>query len=288
VTERQHPDRGDRQPPEIEIDLAAAHPARIYNYLAGGDANFEVDRDAVDQAATVLPGGLDTVRRAVASMAAFQARVVRYVVAETGVRQFLKLGTAVPEGDDVHEIAQAVALGTRVLYVGDDPVVLAHAHSLRRSSPEGLTGYVHGSLHEIEAVVRQAADTLDLAQPVAVLLPGALSFIRDEDDPHGITARLMDALAPGSHLALTHTGHDLRSERMQEAADKFTARLADSYVVRSRDEIARFFDGLELVEPGLVQIDEWRPDTAAGTPDADAATPATPVIPLYGALARKG
>jgi len=279
VTDRQRPDRGERQPPEIEIDLDAAQPARIYNYLAGGDANFAVDREAVDQAATILTGGLDTVRRAVASIAAFQARVVRHLVVEAGVRQFLKLATAVPEGDDVHEIAQAAAPDTRVVYVGDDPTVLAHAHALRRSMPGGVTGYVHGKLVEVDAIVEQAAEILDTDRPVALLLPGALNFVTDEDDAHGIVARAMGALVPGSYLAITHSSHDLRSGRMDEAAEKFANLLAGSYVVRSRDDIARFFTGLELVDPGLVQVDEWRPPAAA-TADG-------PVVPIYGAVARK-
>jgi hypothetical protein len=290
VTERQRPDGSQRQPPEIDIDLVAAHPARIYNYLAGGDANFAVDREAVDQAAAILPGGLETVRRAVASMAAFQARVVRYLVVDAGIRQFLKLGTAVPQGDDVHEIAQAAAAGTRVLYVGDDPTVLAHAHSMRQSRPEGVTGYVHGSLLEVDAIMAQAAETLDLDQPVALLLPGALNFLTAEHDPYGIIRRAVDAVASGSYLALTHSSDDLRSERMQEAADKFAKLLADTYVIRTRDEIARFFDGLDLVDPGLVPIDHWHPPPPPNPPPPAPApdpTPDHPLIPIYAALARK-
>jgi hypothetical protein len=291
VTDRQRPNRGERQPPEIDIDLVAAQPARIYNYLAGGDANFAVDREAVDQAATILDGGLDTVRRAVASIAAFQARAVRYLVADAGVRQFLKLATAVPEGDDVHEVAQATAPDTRVVYVGDDPTVLAHAHALRRAMPGGVTGYVHGSLDDVEAIVEQAAETLDLDRPIGLLLPGALNFVTDEAGAYGIVTRFMDALAVGSHLAITHSTPDLRSGRMGEAAEKFAKLLAGSYVVRSRDDIARFFDGLELVDPGLVQIDEWRPapdpDPAAAADAAAADAADEPVVPIYVALGRK-
>jgi hypothetical protein len=284
VTDHDSPTDRERHSPEITIDLDAAHPARIYNYLAGGRANFAVDRDAVDQAATILPGGLDTVRRAIASMAGFQARVVRYLLDEAGIRQFLKMGTVVPTGQDVHEIAQSVAHDTRVLYVGDDATVLAHAHSMRQSSPNGVTGYIHGSLLDLEEILREAPATLDLDRPLAILLPGALSFIPDEQDPHGLVARLIDAVAPGSYLALTHTSQDLRSERMQEAADEFTKLLSEAYVVRSRDDIASFLDGLDLVDPGLVPIVDWRPSQENQAPDTDADLP---LVPIYGALARK-
>ena len=281
MTDQERPIGGDRQPPVIGIDITAAHPARVHNFLAGGDANFAVDREAVEKTVGMLPGELETARRAVQTMAGFSARVVRHLVTDVGVTQFLKLGTAVPAGEDVHEIAQSAAPGTRIVYVGDDPTVLAHAHDLRRSCPEGTTAYVHGSLLDIGPIIEQAATTLDLDRPVAVLSPATMNFVADEDDPHGIVARIVAALAPGSYLALAHSSPDVGSERMREAAERFASLLGDPYVVRSREEIARFFAGLDLVEPGLVPIEQWRPAPGA-EPD-----PTRRPVPLYGALARK-
>ena len=179
------------------------------------------------------------------------------------------------------------------MYVGDDPTVLAHAHSMRRSEPEGITAYVHGSLFEVEAIVQEASTTLDLGRPVALVLPASLNFVPDEDDPYGIVARFIDRVAPGSYMALAHTSDDIRSERMREAAEKFSKLLGEAYVVRTRDQIARFFDALELVEPGLVQIDEWyAPSTTPPTesPPPESATDPDPQrrpVPIYGGLARK-
>jgi hypothetical protein len=281
VTDQERPISGDRQPPEIEIDITTAHPARVHNFLAGGEANFAVDREVVEKAVDMLPGELETARRAVGAMAGFIARVVHLLVVEAGVTQFLKLGTAVPAGEDVHEIAQSAAPGTRVVYVGRDPTVLAYAHSMRQSRPEGTTAYVHGSYLDVDPIVEQASATLDLDQPVALLSPASMNFVAEEDDPYGIVARFVAALAPGSHLALAHSSPDVGSERMREAAEKFARLLGDPYVVRTREQIARFFAGLDLVEPGLVPIEQWRPP-----PDAEL-DPTRRPVPLYGALARK-
>jgi hypothetical protein len=281
VTDRQRPDSAEGQPPEIDIDTTVANPARVHNFLAGGDGHFAVDREAVNQAATILPGGLETAQRAVRSIVGFQSRVIRYVAAEAGIRQFMKLGTAVPVVEDVHEVAHAAAPDSRVVYVGNDPLALAHAHSLRRVTPEGSAAYIHASLTDTEAVVRQASETLDFARPVALLLPATLNFVPDDRDPYGIVARLVDAVPSGSYLALTHTSHEIRSERMLEAAERFSKLLGPQYVVRPRDQIVRFFAGLDLIEPGLVQIDRWRPDPAE---DADEnSRPA----PIYGGVGRK-
>ncbi len=289
MTGPQRPRGNEGHPPEIEIDTRVAHPARVHNYLAGGDGNFAVDREAVDQAAAVLPGGMETARRALAAMVAFHTRVIRYLVTDAGVRQFLKVGTAVPAGEDVHEIALSIAPDVRVVYVGDDPMVLAHAHSMRRARPKGSTAYVHGSLRDAEAIMREAAATLDLDRPVALLLPATLNFVPDEDDPGGIVARLVAAMAPGSYVVLTHSSHDNRTGRMEEAAERFSKLLGEPYVVRTRDEIARFFDGLELVEPGLVQVDEWPPGpgTSGAGPDGADADAALVPAPIFGGVGRK-
>jgi S-adenosyl methyltransferase len=281
VTDRQRPANSGDQPPEIEIDTSVANPARVHNFLAGGDGHFAVDREAVNQAATILPGGLETAQRAVRSIVGFQARVIRYLAIEVGIRQFMKLGTAVPVVEDVHDVAHSAAPDARVVYVGTDPLALAHAHSLRRVRPEGSTAYVHASLTDTEAVVRQASATLDFDRPVALLLPATLNFVPDHRDPYGLVARLVDAVPSGSYLALTHTSHEIRSERMLEAAERFSKLLGPQYVVRPRDEIARFFDGLDLIEPGLVQLDRWRPES-----EEDADEGRRPA-PIYGGVARK-
>ncbi|HEY8526296.1 MAG TPA: SAM-dependent methyltransferase [Acidimicrobiales bacterium] len=283
MTDRTRQSASDGDPRHIDIDTTVAHPARIHNYLAGGDAHFAADREAVDQAASVVPGGVATVRRAVQAITSFQRRVIHHLVGERGIRQLIKAGTAVPAGEDVHEVALPLAPDVRVVYVGHDPMVLANAHALRRSAPEGAVAYVHGSLQDLDRVLREAGETLDLARPVGVLLPATLNFIPDARDPYGIVARLVAALASGSYVALTHASHDIRSERMQEAAERFSKLLAEPYVVRTRDEIARFFAGLDLVEPGLVPIDEWRPGTGGEPePDVEGRPP-----PLYGAVGRK-
>jgi hypothetical protein len=287
VTEQRHPIGGERRTPpapEIDIDIAKAHPARVHNYLAGGNVHFAADRAAVDEAVAVLPGGLDTARRAVRAMADFLGRAVQHLVAETDVRQFLKLGAAVPAGEDVHEIAQAAAPDTRVVYVGHDPTVLAHSHALRKPRPEGVTEYVHGHVRQVEQIMDEAGATLDLDRPVALLLPATLNFVPDQDEAEDIVARFLDGIATGSFLVLAHTSHSVGSIRMSEAAERFGKVIADPYTVRGEEEIARFFVGLELVDPGLVPIEEWRPPPA---PEPDADAEGRRPVPIYGAVARK-
>jgi hypothetical protein len=209
------------------------------------------------------------------------------VAGEVGVTQFLKLGTAVAQGEDIHEIALDAAPATtvpRVVYVGSDPVVLAHAHRLRRGSPEGTVAYVHGTLRDPDSIVRQASETLDLSLPLAILLPATLNFVPDESDPYGIVARLVAAIAPGSYLAIAHATHDPARERRAEAAERFSKMLGEPYVLRSAAEIGRFFDGLDLVGPGVGGLDRWYPPgSAASAPPVEPGRP----VPLCGAVGRK-
>jgi S-adenosyl methyltransferase len=273
-------------PPEVDIDTSVARPARVHSYLAGGDGHFAADREAAERVAEVLPEGMETARRSVDAMGAFLGRVVRYLAGEVGVTQFLKLGTAVAQGEDIHEIAQDAApagVVPRVVYVGSDPVVLAHAHALRRGSPEGTVAYVHGALGDPE-IIRQSSATLDLDRPVAMLLPATLNFVPDEHDAYGIVARLVAAVASGSYLAIAHATHDPTRERRTEAAERFSKMLGEPYVLRSAAEIARFFDGLDLVGPGVGGIDRWYPPgQAASTPPVEPGFP----VPICGALGRK-
>lgn len=274
----------DPESDPFAIDPGIAHAARIQNYLAGGDGNFAADRDAADEMSAVLPAGIDTARAAVRSLGSFMSRTMRHLAAEAGIRQFVNIGAAVPTATKAHEIAQQASPGTRFVYVGNDPLVLAHAHSLRASTDAGTTAYVHGALSDPEAVLEQVAATLDLTRPVALILLGSLSLVHDNDDPHAIVARLLDAVPSGSHLAIAHASYDIEANHQAEAAERLGKALHEPFVLRSQAEIARFFDTLELLEPGLVPIDDWRPSEAHPRPPAP---PAGRPTPIYVAIGRK-
>lgn len=246
-------------PDPVKIAPGVAAPARVLNYLAGGDDNFSADRAAADDMGAALPGGLDTARIAVRALAAFAGRVVRRLAGDHGITQFLNIGAGIPMARTAHEVAQEVAVESRFVYVGDDPVVLAHAHELRASGAGAATAYVEGNIRDPEAILRQAAGTLDLTRPIAVMLLTTLNFVPDDEHPGRAVDTLVDAIASGSHVALAHPSSDLGAEGMKEAAERLNDAIALPYVVRSRVDIARFLDRLELLEPGLVQIDEWHP-----------------------------
>jgi hypothetical protein len=179
-----------------EIDTSVAHVARVYDYLLGGTDNFKVDRDAAERAYAAWPGGLDGVRADARAHRALLGRMVRYLAGEAGIRQFLDIGTGIPKENNVHEVAQRTAPESRIVYVDRDPIVLAHAHKLLRSTPEGATAYIYGDLHEPEGILREATETLDFSQPVAVMLFGILHFFDEQDDPSGIvTQRTHDQVA---------------------------------------------------------------------------------------------
>lgn len=247
---------GDEWPGQI--DTTVAHAARVYDFYLGGVTNFEVDRIAAEHAAAVHPGGVDTVRASVRSNRAFLVRAVDYLVGEAGIRQFLDIGSGIPNGTNVHAAAQGTAPGSRIVYVDNDPVVLAHAHELK-STPEGTVDYIRGDLRDPESILDRASDTLDLGQPVAVMLVGILHFFPPADDPYGIVGRLLDAVPSGSYLVLCHVASDIHAEEMAEVARRFNKTTNETWFLRSNAEVARFFDGLQLVEPGVVQVDRWRP-----------------------------
>jgi hypothetical protein len=265
--------RDDDDDEPFTIDTSVATPARVLDYLAGGDSNFESDRRLADSLGDTLPGGVDTARAAVRALSSFVTRAVRHLALEEGIGQFLNIGSAIPTARKIHEVAQQAAPSSRFVYVGDDPVVLAHAHSLRDSAPGGASAYVHGDVRDPEEIVRQAAETLDLTRPVAVMLVTTLNFVPDADDPAGIVGRLLRDLPPGSCLTIAHASHDFGAEGMIETAERLDEALSQTYVLRSRAEITRFFDGLDLVEPGLVQIDRWRPDSDRPVVPAGRPTP---------------
>lgn len=259
--------------PAAVIGTSTPNPARIYDYLLGGKDNFPADREAAEEVLALAP----EVRAVARENRAFLRRAVRYLAGEAGIRQFLDVGTGIPAQGNVHQVAQQVAPDARVVYVDNDPIVLLHARALLAGNH---TTIIQADLREPAAILDhpELREVIDFDQPVAVLLLAILHFITDEEDPAGIVTRLRDAMAPGSYLALSHGTADFRPEATLKAAqvyDRATAPL----VLRSHAQIGRFFDGLELVPPGLVQVTAWRPD--GELPDGWATSPA------YGGIARK-
>jgi hypothetical protein len=242
------------------FDTSVASQARMYDYLLGGKDNYAADREAVEQALKIWPEMPFTAR----ANRAFLGRAVRYCAREAGVRQFLDIGTGIPTAGNTHQVAQAIAPGSRVVYVDYDPVVLAHARALLTSNAEGATDYIDADLRDTGVIVSRAGQLLDFTQPVAVTLIAILNALPDSDDPHGIVATIMDAVPSGSYLALTHLASDLLTQEAQDGLEDVSGeRMRMRFTCRDREQVARFFDGTELVEPGLVQVEEWRPDAAA-------------------------
>ena len=241
------------------VDTSTAHQARIYDYWLGGKDNFAVDREAADQALAAYPG----LRRGVRAQRAFLARAVEYLAGPAGIRQFLDIGTGIPTANNTHEVAQSVAPEARVVYLDNDPMVLAHARALLTSAPAGATSYLDADLRDTEAILSAAADLLDFRRPVALLLIGILQLIPDQDNPRAIVARLVEAIPPGSWLAIFHPASDILADQIGEAARRVSARSASRTTLRSHAEVARFFDGLHLMDPGLVQVHRWQPGSAA-------------------------
>ena len=238
------------------IDITVPHSARIWNYWLGGKDHYQVDRTAGDQFSGIYPGIVDI---ALADRA-FLGRVVRYLAGEAGVRQFLDVGTGLPTADNTHEVAQRVAPAAKVVYVDNDPMVLAHARALLTSSAEGSCAYIDADIRDPEKVTNAAAEVLDLTEPVAVVLMAVLQFVPDEDDPHGLVRRLMEAVPRGSYLVISHPAADLQAAAMAGMATRLNQLMAQRVKPRSKDEVTAFFDGLELVDPGVVRVPEWRPD----------------------------
>jgi trans-aconitate methyltransferase len=250
-------DGGAGQSKRPPFDTSVANQARIYDYLLGGKDNYEADRAAVDAVLKIAPELGFTARE----NRAFLGRAVRYLAADAGIRQFLDIGTGIPTAGNTHQVAQAVAPEARVVYVDYDPVVLAHARALLKSNEAGATQYIDADLRDTGTILYEAGQLLDFTQPVAVTLLMILHVIPDSDDPHALVARLMDALPPGSYLALSHLGAELLDQQKSEGFQNVVRRQAQQqYIGRRREEIERFFDGTDLVAPGVVRVEEWRPD----------------------------
>jgi hypothetical protein len=256
------------------FDTSIAHPARVYNYLLGGKDNYEADRETGKQAIAAAPNILAGVR----ANRAFLRRAVQYLAGEAGIRQFLDIGTGLPVADNTHEVAQSIAPESRIVYVDNDPIVLAHARALLTSTPEGATAYVAADARDSETILRGAAEVLDFSQPIAVMFLLVLQYIPDSDDPGRVVSALVDALPSGSYLTISDTTRDIDADRVSGAASRLNAGMGPTQLtLRTRPQIASFFTGLDLVEPGLVPLPEWRADQVAH---------AEP-IPAYGCVGRK-
>jgi hypothetical protein len=257
------------------FDPTVAHPARVYDYWLGGKDNFEADRIAGEATIAAYPA----IRASARANRAFLARSVRYLVAEEGTRQFLDIGTGLPTASNTHQVAQSVAPESRIVYVDNDPLVLSHARALLTSSPQGVTAYLDADLRDTDEILEQAADTLDFTKPVAVMLLAILHYIPDLDEAQRIVARLVSAVPSGSYLTISHAASDIDAEQMAELQRRLNEHLGEeSHVGRPRHVVAQFFDGLDLVEPGVVKVTQWRPDSSF-----QAQGPTT----LWGGVARK-
>jgi S-adenosyl methyltransferase len=256
------------------FDTAVAHIARVYDYWLGGKDNFAADRAAGDQAIKAFPN----IPLSARANRAYQARVVRFLAGEAGIRQFLDIGTGIPTANHTHQVAQSMAPESRVVYVDNDPIVLSHARALLASHPAGATDYVDSDLRDPQKILDGAERLLDFSRPIAVMLMAILQHIGDEHDPYAIVATLMDAVPPGSYLSLSHPASDIDAEAMAKMAIVLNQMIAEKVTFRDRAAVSGFFAGLELVEPGLVQASKWRPAS-----EIEAASPAA----LWAGVARK-
>jgi hypothetical protein len=247
------------------IDTGLPHTARIWNYWLGGKDNFAADRAVGDQVQRFLP---DIVTSARADRA-FLRRAVHHLVADAGVRQFLDVGTGLPTADNTHQVAQSLAPESRIVYTDNDPLVLTHARALLTSTDQGATDYIDADARDSATILEAARRTLDFDRPIAVMLLGILNFIGDDDEAAGIVQRLMAAVPSGSWLAIAHPTTEIRPEESRAAAAQWNETATPPITLRSKAQLLRFFDDLELVEPGVVTCTKWRPDPGDPTAATD-------------------
>jgi hypothetical protein len=261
------------------LDTSVAHPARRYNYWLGGKDNFAADRQSGDQIAAAFPD----IVTAVQENRRFLRRVVTYLATECGIRQFLDIGTGLPTADNTHEVAQRIAPQARIVYVDNDPLVLAHARALLTSHRDGATAYIDADLRRPDDILAapELHATLDLTQPVGLLLIAILHFIADYDNPHAIVARLMDAIPAGSYLALSHGTFDVLSEATIAQLTDADDASPTPFQPRSHTEVTRFLGGMKTVDPGVVSIADWRAD------HEPVPRPALQQVATYGAVAHR-
>ena len=264
------------QPGQLpQIDTRVASIARIYDYWLGGKDNFKADREAAELMIQQYPDIVTGVRK----NRAFLGRAVHYLAAEAGIRQFLDIGTGLPSSNNTHEVAQRAAAESRIVYVDNDPIVLSHAQALLTGTPEGACAYVDADIRDTGKILKDAANVLDFSRPVGVCLIMILQFIPDEDDPASIVRALIDAMPSGSYLTIAHPANDV-DQYVGPALRQLNTRMGGTRAVpRSHEQVSRFFDGLELLEPGLVQLHRWRPGPGVDDIGRDLAA--------YGAVARK-
>jgi hypothetical protein len=242
----------------MDIDASVAHPARVYDYWLGGKDNFEADRQVAEMVIAGNPG----VRQSARDNRAFLGRAVRFLAGQ-GIRQFLDIGSGIPSKGNTHEIAQAIAPESRIVYVDNDPIVMSHSRALLSSSPQGAVSYIQADLRDPEAILNdsQTRAVIDVDQPVAILLVAILMYIQDSEEPHGIVKRLLDAVPPGSYLVISHLVAELvADEQNLQVLRQFNQSASVPMTPRSGSDIAGFFEGLDLLEPGLVTVAHWRPD----------------------------
>jgi hypothetical protein len=250
------PEDPGRLPPELNTGIA--HPARVYDYWLGGKDNFAADRKVGDSVMAAIPSAPLLARE----NRAFLGRAVRYLAAEAGIRQFLDIGTGIPTAGNTHEVAQAAAPDARVVYVDNDPIVLAHARALMTSDPAGATAFILGDFRDPGKILADPAlgDTLDLGKPVALILAALLHFFTDDENPQAIVSSLLDALPSGSYLAITNLTADFMDPAQAAQATQAGQQGGITYVPRTQAEVAAFLTGLDLIDPGVVPMQAWRPD----------------------------
>jgi len=259
---------------DSRFDTGTAHIARVYNYWLGGRHHFAADRAAGDATLAAYPG----IRQSAQANRAFLARAVRYLAETEGIRQFLDIGTGLPTANNTHEVAQAAAPASRVVYVDNDPLIAAQARALLTSSPEGGSAYLEADLRDTGKILAQAAEVLDFSRPVAIMLIAVLHYIPDLAEARAIVDRLLAAAAPGSYLVVSHAGRDLFTGDAVAFEDNLNQYLPrDTHVARPRADVALLLAGTTLLAPGVVRVSEWRPLTPA-----DAAVPVT----LWGGVGR--
>ena len=258
-----------------QIDVRRAHSARVYDYWLGGKDNFAADREAAEEAIAASPGIVADAR----ANRAFLARSVRFLARERGVRQFLDIGTGLPSPPNTHDVAQSVDPAARVVYIDNDPIVIAHARAMMVSGPDGSCDHVEADLRDPAVILKAAGRTLDLGRPVALLLLLVLHLIPDADGPQEVVRSLLGGLPEGSYLVVSHPASDIRPDSVADMTRRMNQRLkGPKATVRDRDQVSRFFDGLELLEPGVVEPPQWRPDPGA---------PARPDVTIWCGAGRK-
>jgi predicted transcriptional regulator/O-methyltransferase involved in polyketide biosynthesis len=261
--------------PSPVIDTTVAHPARVWSYWLGGKDHYRVDRETGDQILSIVPELADSAR----ASRYFLARVMRYLAGQEQIRQFLDIGAGLPCADNTHQIAQREAPSSRIVYADSDPMVVAHARALLTSGPQGACDSINADLRNPDDIIAGAARTLDFTQPVAILLLGVLSFVTDTGQALAIVRQLLGAAAAGSYLVICHPTTEIRAQAMTAAARLWNQRGSAPVTLRTRQELARFFDGLDLAEPGVVSCPRWRPDLSDFAQIAD--------VPHYCGAGRK-